>query len=281
MNLRQFFSTNQWWGKIIGCFLGYLMLRSPLGAFLGILIGNAFDRGLASHFSNMHASWYDEKRETVQKIFFEATFSVMGHVAKADGRVTENEIHMARQMMNELRLTREQKQLAKAYFKAGKATDFNLTQLLEQLQGACRHNPELLKLFMDMQYRYAQVDGLSVNKVRLLDTIFKTMGFAPLHQQYRFNEDFFSHNYEQKRSSQQQENRQQSGYGIAQAFAILEIDAAASKQEVKRAYRRMISKNHPDKLIAQGLPEEMIKLANDKTQKITKAYEDICDAKGW
>ncbi len=50
---------------------------------------------------------------------------------------------------------------------------------------------------------------------------------------------------------------------------------------MKRAYRRLISRNHPDKLIAQGLPEEMIKIANDKTQKITKAYEQICTSKGW
>ncbi|MGQ3892268.1 co-chaperone DjlA [Legionella sp. CNM-4043-24] len=280
MNLRQFFTTNQWWGKLIGCCLGYLMTRSPIGALVGILIGNAFDRGLANHFSQLHGSYYDEKRELVQKIFFEATFSVMGHVAKADGRVTENEIQMARQMMNELRLTREQKQLAKAYFSAGKAADFDLSGLLNLLQNACRNNPDLLKLFMDIQYRYAQVDGLSANKVRLLDTIFRTMGFAPLHQQYRYHEDF--HNtYERKQESQGQTNAQNTSYGLAQAYALLEVNPAASKQEVKRAWRKMISKNHPDKLIAQGLPEKMIKLANDKTQKITKAYEDICAAKGW
>lgn len=284
MNFRQFFTTNQWWGKLIGCFLGYIMMSSPVGALLGILIGNAFDRGLASHFSQLHGSYYDEKRETVQKIFFEATFSIMGHVAKADGRVTENEIQMARQMMSELRLTREQKQLAKSYFNTGKSPDFDLPHLLGLLQNACRHNPELLKLFMDIQYRYAQVDGLSVNKIRLLDTIFRTMGFAPLHQQYRFNEDF-NDAFEQKNGphahSSYQQTTNHTGYGLNQAFSLLEVDPSASKQEVKRAYRRMISKNHPDKLIAQGLPEKMIKLANDKTQKITRAYEDICSAKGW
>ncbi len=55
----------------------------------------------------------------------------------------------------------------------------------------------------------------------------------------------------------------------------------ASKQEVKKAYRRLLSRNHPDKLIAQGLPEAMIKVANEKTQKIMKAYELICRSKGW
>ena len=65
------------------------------------------------------------------------------------------------------------------------------------------------------------------------------------------------------------------------AYALIEVNPKSSKQEVKKAYRRLISRNHPDKLIAQGLPEEMIKIANEKTQKIMKAYELICKTKGW
>lgn len=278
MNLRQFFTSNHWYGKIIGCFLGYAMTHSPVGALFGLLIGNFFDRGLSAHFSQFNATWYDEKRETVQKIFFEATFTIMGHVAKADGRVSENEIQMARNMMSELHLSREQKQLAKGYFNTGKAADFDMTRLLTLLLNACRHNPDLLKLFMDIQYRYAQVDGLSSQKLQLLDTIFRTMGFAPLNQQYRYNEDFSGQRYS---GSSQGQQAGTTSHSLTQAYAILEIDPSASKQDVKRAYRRMISKNHPDKLIAQGLPEKMIKLANDKTQKITRAYEEICAVKGW
>ena len=65
------------------------------------------------------------------------------------------------------------------------------------------------------------------------------------------------------------------------AYAILEVSPTSSKQDVKRAYRRLMSKNHPDKLIAKGLPESMIKIANEKTQAISKAYEQICESKGW
>ncbi|STX52008.1 DNA binding protein DnaJ, heat shock protein [Legionella busanensis] len=296
MNFRHFFTTHAWWGKILGGFFGYL-IAGATGALFGILIGNLFDRGLVSHFSRPHWTYYDEKRKSVQKIFFQATFTVMGYVAKADGRVSENEIQMARQLMDEMRLGKEQQILAKRFFQQGKDSHFNLDTMLSTLRSVCRDNLELLKLFMDIQYRSAQVDGLTEKKVEVLDSVFIRLGFAPLRQQYRFYEDFHYRRNTRSQSSSHSSSRQQgSSYqgnrnynyqtasppnSLAQAYALLEISQSATKQEVKRAYRRLISKNHPDKLIAQGLPEEMIKMANDKTQKITKAYEQICTSKGW
>ncbi|MDP1602333.1 MAG: co-chaperone DjlA [Legionella sp.] len=283
MNFRQFFTTNTWWGKLLGCFFGYLMAGSA-GALLGILIGNFFDRGLANHFSRPYWSYHDEKREAVQKIFFEATFAIMGYIAKSDGRVSENEIQMARVMMDEMRLSRQHKTLAKHYFNEGKSPAYNIDRMLTLLKSSCYDNPDLLKVFMDIQYRSAQVDGLSAAKFQALDDIFKRLGFAPLHQQYRFYEDF---GFRRGSSSKQQSSGSSNNYSsvppnaLAQSYALLEVAQTATKQEVKRAYRRSISRNHPDKLIAQGLPEEMIKAANDRTQKITKAYEQICESKGW
>ena len=252
---------------------------------------------MLGHYSRPHWHYHTEKRQAVQKIFFEATFSIMGHIAKADGRVSEQEIHMAKILMNEMRLNREQKTLAKRFFNEGKAASFDLAGMLTSLQETCHDNPELLKLFMDIQYRAAQADGLSELKIQALDVVFKRMGFASLRDQYRFYEDFgFGNSSQQSSSSQsssQQSSNQRSSYNqgrstnqrqdttLAHAYSILELGQNASKQDVKRAYRRLISRNHPDKLIAQGLPEEMIKIATDKTQKITKAYEQICEYKGW
>jgi DnaJ like chaperone protein len=62
---------------------------------------------------------------------------------------------------------------------------------------------------------------------------------------------------------------------IADAYAILEIGSNSSDKEVKKAYRRMMSRHHPDKLVAKGLPEEMMKIATEKTQEIQAAYEII------
>ena len=300
MNFRDFFTINTWWGKILGAFFGY-MSGGAIGALFGILIGNFFDKGLASHFSNPHFLYHAEKRKTVQKIFFEATFSILGHIAKADGRVSEQEIRMAKVLMSEMRLNREQKDLAKRLFNEGKQNYFKLDAVLTQLQNACRDNRDLLKLFVDIQYRASQVDGLTTKKIQALDIIFARLGFAPLHQQYRFYEDFSYTSYHHYQQQQQQQQTQQKTHSqssssshqqhyykarpspntLDHAYALIEVNEKSSKHEVKQAYRRLLSRNHPDKLIAQGLPEEMIKLANDKTQKIMKAYELICKSKGW
>lgn len=283
--LRDYFLTHSWWGKILGGFFGYLIGRST-GAIFGILIGNFFDRGLVAHLSRPHWQYHAEKREIVQKIFFEATFTVMGHIAKADGRVSENEIEMARTLMKEMQLNTKQKSEAKRYFSHGKSPDFNLSRMLNLLLEHCKLNPELLKLFVDIQYRAAQIDGLSEKKIKALDIIFLGLGLAPLHRQYRFYQDFGHessrpHQRKQHQGHQSHKQRATNASTLDQAYALLELNANASQQEVKKAYRRLISRNHPDKLIAQGLPEQMIKMANEKTQNIRKAYEYICTSKGW
>lgn len=294
MNFRQFFIQNQWWGKLLGTFFGYL-IGGAAGALFGLLIGNFFDRALVEFFKRPYWYYHVEKRETAQKLFFEATFSVMGHIAKSDGYVTQREIDMAKQLMEELGLNRKQKIMAQNLFTVGKAANFDLQAQLQPLKEVCRDNPDLLKLFMDIQYRIAQTEGLTEKKIQVLDKVLFYLGFAPLRDQYRFYEDFAPQGSRYD-SSQQRANQRtysynrnrahQAGFSappdpLAQAYAILELKRDATKQEVKRAYRRSISRNHPDRLIAQGLPEEMIKIANDKTQKITKAYELICTSRGW
>ena len=62
---------------------------------------------------------------------------------------------------------------------------------------------------------------------------------------------------------------------LKEAYEILGIESSASTAELKKAYRRLMSQHHPDKLVAKGLPEEMMKMAKEKTQEIQGAYEVI------
>lgn len=284
MNLRNFFAHSNWWGKILGAFFGYL-IGGPAGALFGIIIGNFFDQALRDHL-HLPPYWHYHKKaqERAQQVFFQSTFAIMGYVAKADGRISEEEISIAKTLMIEMRLSTKQKNLAKHYFREGKAISFNLIEMLNEFEANCYNEPDLLKLFMDMQYRAAIAGGLSEAKIQVLDRIFKRLGFAPLRQQYRFYQDFSFESQTSHRSSSQR--KEQPTYhpppnNLTQAYALLEISIDASKQDVKRAYRRLVSKNHPDKLIAQGMSEQSIKIANDKTQRIRKAYEQICASKGW
>ena len=64
------------------------------------------------------------------------------------------------------------------------------------------------------------------------------------------------------------------------AYAVLGVEKDASDAEVKRAYRRLRSQHHPDKLVSKGLPEEMMKVATQKTYEIRQAYERVREARG-
>ncbi len=275
MDLRRFFTSQAWWGKVLCAFLGFLV-AGPVGAFFGVFIGNLFDRGLNEHFSNPLWRFHAEKNPDIKNIFFEATFSILGHISKSDGRVSELEIQMAKSLMHDMHLYKREQQSAQYYFNEGKKDGFNLNHMLDRLQKAAHNNPQLLQLFIDIQYRAAQLDGLSDKKFQIMNTILASLQRAPMHEQARFNEDFYYRSSNRHRSAEPSPVNT-----LAEACAILQVKPDSSKQDVKRAYRRLISKNHPDKLMAHGKSQEQIKQANEKTQTIRKAYEQICASKGW
>lgn len=289
-NLWKILTRYPWWGKLLGAFFGFLIAGS-IGALFGIFVGNFFDMAVVEHYKNPYWHYHQEKRESIQTIFFRTTFSIMGYIAKSDGRVSELEIQTAQHFMKEMRLNQSEKKMAQQFFNAGKDVSFDLNHLLTLFEQASFNNHELLILFIDIQYRAAKMGGFFEKKQDALDNIFLRFGFAPLRYQYRFYEDFGTHENTSQSSHQDSNQQQRNQYQgqttyrgfntLAQAYAILEITEESSKEEVRRAYRRLISKNHPDKLIAKKLPEEMIKAATDKTQKIRKAYEQICISKGW
>ena len=274
MDPRRFFIGMNWWGKLAGAFLGYLMAGS-IGSLVGIFIGNFFDYFLNHHFSRPHWYYHAEKRKEIQQLFFEATFSLLGLIAKADGRVSENEIDMTKTLMKEFGLNQAQKKMAIQYFNAGKAPGYHLERIMIKLKGALIDNPELIKLFIDIQYRAAKVDNFSLDKQKILNTVFAILGLSSLEQQYRFYEDFSSSSNHQSKPTTQRYNN------LDHAYAILNVSPTTSKSDIKRMYRKLMSKNHPDKLVSKGLPDQMIKIANEKTQAISKAYELICKSKGW
>ncbi len=289
MNLRQLFTNQPWWGKFIGAFFGYLV-AGPLGAFFGVLLGNVFDKGLMLHLQ--HQGIHDHLKHhatQTKQMFLHSTFTMMGYLAKADGRVSEQEIAMANQIMRELKLSAAQQQKARYFFNLGKQQDFNPNQELMKLLTTLQFNQPLLKLFVDIQFQAAQIDGLSAAKINALNNMLGALGFAPLQHQDQFTQQDTS-DFQQRASGYQQKSRANSNYTdhtlrstplLDAAYALLQITPTSSQQEVKKAYQRLMSRNHPDKLIAKKAPAAQIKLANEKTQNIRKAYELICSSKGW
>lgn len=281
MNIRRIFVLKSWWGKIIGAVFGFL-IGGPAGALLGILIGNFFDRGLAEHLSRPYSQYHSEKNPLVKEKFIYTVFSVMGHLAKADGRVSERELDFAKQLIKNLSLSHSQKIKAQQAFNEGKQPDFNLLKALLMFKAVVQDNKALLHLLITLEYQAAQIDEFSEKKFLAISQILHIFGFAPLYQQYQQSQQSQHSRYQSRYQSEYALGKNKnSSFSLREAYALLNIDPNANQHEVKRAYRRLMSRHHPDKLIAQGLPEDQIRKANELTQQIRKAYDQISASRGW
>ena len=261
-----------WLGKIIGAFIG-LWLAGPVGMLIGLAIGHVIDllrSGRLAWLSSGNAA-------ATQNAFFHATFSVMGHIAKADGQVSAHEIRMAENIMRQMQLTAKRRREAIDFFNEGKQAHFNLQATLTELYQACHWRRDLLVMFLEIQYQAAAADGnISHREQTILEGIATRLGFSPA-DLFMFTQGYqFGQQRRQQTGGQRTYTQSQTtGNYLDQAYQLLGITAEASDADVKRAYRRQMSKHHPDKLVSKGLPEEMIKLANERTQAIKSAYEEI------
>ena len=173
-----------WWGKLLGGTLGY-MLGGPLGAMLGVALGGNFDKGLG-----LSDQFESGAQERVQAAFFSATFSIMGHIAKSDGRVTEDNIRMARATMRQMRLNETQSKEAIRLFSEGKEADFNLDMALTELLQACHRNRNLLQMFVEIQTQAAFSSGTLGTKQENSDIFFLLLQpeLCPRHQRKNIHE---------------------------------------------------------------------------------------------
>lgn len=256
-----------WWGKALGGTFGFMM-GGPLGALVGVAFGHNFDKGLKSVMGGEGFKIGDQQR--VQAAFFTATFSVMGRIAKADGKVTPDEIRLAEAVMDQMGLTGDAKDSAKKLFAEGKSNDFPLDDVLIQFKKESHRRTNIIRAFLEIQIQAAYADGtmdpaeheLLLHMCEVLN--FPKASFDQLEQMIKAG--FTGAGGSRSRNTT---------LTLESAYAILGVDESTSDRDLKKAYRRLMSQHHPDKLVSKGLPEEMINAATEKTQKIKEAYEFI------
>ncbi len=268
------------------------------GAIVGFIIGELICR-LLERFGGALGIFNTQANQVrhLQNIFFTTTFKVIGYVAKSDGRVSEEEIRAARLIMQRMGLNEQQRQLAIQMFNQGKQINFDIDGALTQLAQSCQNNHALLQMFVEIQYQAATASlSQSEKKLQILQHISQRLGYKPF--AFAFDFGFGGTNTGQQyagaghTTGSSGRTYGQQGYyhssseevkfsALKNAYDLLGIKENATIDQIKHAYRVLMSQNHPDKLVSKGLPEEMIKMATEKTQNITKAYDLIRESRGF
>jgi len=247
---------------LIGGRLGLFLAGIP-GALAGAFIGGALARMLLTRL-------FARGLDAVRARFLESTFAVMGALCKADGRVTDDEIRVAERFFSRLALSREQRQTAQQAFRRGKADGFDLDAELAGLRAVAGRSPALLQFFVEVQLSAITADGVVHPEEHAL--------FVRIARELGMSEADLERLEAMLRGSTGAESGPDR---LEAAYATLGVDPETEDAEVKKAYRRMMSQHHPDKLAARGLPDSMRPVAEEKTREIRKAFETIREQRGY
>lgn len=256
-------------GKIVAGLLG-LFVGGPIGLVVGVVIGHLFDRGLRNAMLGGTASLAE-----LQQHFFRTTFLLMGYIAKSDGRVSEEEVAHTEQVFQQLGLQDEQRNDAILLFKEGTGADFDLETTVDNfLRAGGSHQvlkQTMLMFLIALAFADLHLDG---GERDALHRVGGLLGYnaQTIDELLRMATAQGSFHGGGATSS--------SAPSIEDAYAALGVSTDASDAQVKRAYRKLMSEHHPDKLMAQGVPEDMLKLATRKSQEIQAAYELIRKSRG-
>jgi DnaJ like chaperone protein len=262
----------KWHGKAFGTVVGGLA-GGPVGALCGAFIGHLFDAQTPAKSAPASAAYTSSV--TVQEAFFSATFQVMGHIAKADGYVSEDDIRAARAMMRELRLNDGEVQRAIELFTAGTQPEFPIDETLRSLFALCKERPDLRRMFIQIQLQAALWSGrIDPAARRVLARACETLDVSA----YELVQ--MEALLRLQRSSQRKDRAEHGTSRLKEAYEVLGVSSTATDVEVTKSYRRLMSQNHPDKLAAKGLPESMMKMAQEKTRQIRVAYDRVREARG-
>ena len=229
------------WGKVSGAGAGFLV-GGPVGALVGALAGHfIFDR---------------ESDPGI--VFTIAVIALAGKMAKADGMVSDAELEAFERVF---RVPDAEQANVRRIFNLARQDVAGYEAYAAQIAKLFVGNPALLEDVLDGLFEIAKADGvLHPGESQFLERVAEIFGFAP-NEFRRIRASHFAPE-------------------LTDPYVILGISYVAGEEEIKQTYRRLVRENHPDSLMARGVPEEFIKLANDKLAAINNAYDKIRAERG-
>ncbi|MBZ0104883.1 MAG: co-chaperone DjlA [Sulfuricella denitrificans] len=253
--------------KLIGALAGYYFFGF-FGAIAGYFLGSFVTRFLAYGMGGINPLNAAHR----QAVFLETVFVLMGKLAKADGHISQDEIAHVEQFMQSLGMSPEHRQQAILLFKKGAAPDFDTEPGLRQFMAVCGHTHSLRQMLLVYLIVMAVADGrIDSAEERVLTDVARQLGY----DQAAFtrmldmvlNQSHFT------------AGRAGSETALDDAYKALGVSKESSDQEVKRAYRKLMSQYHPDKLMGQGVPEDMIAVATEQSKEVQLAYDLIAKSR--
>ena len=274
-------------GAVIGGTIG-LILGGPLGAIAGAAFGgfisgnNRISFGEQQNFqgedrySNLYGSRMNRTQHN-QMTFFVGAFSMLAKIAAVDGGVSEKERHKVEEFMDrDLNLDPATKQSAFRIFDTAVNSNETFYQFANQFYREFRYQPQMLELMLDIMIRVAIEDnGISTEE--------ETLIIDGLHI-FRLDDSVYSRlrtKYTGNGYDSSQSRYGASGsYSTTAAYSVLGCNPSDSNDKIKKAYRKLVSEYHPDKIASKGLPEEFQKVAKQKFIEIQNAWDLIKKERG-
>ncbi|HND97211.1 MAG TPA: co-chaperone DjlA [Plasticicumulans sp.] len=283
-----------WWGKMVGGAFGF-MVGGPFGAMFGAAVGHNFDRNAARfaglHDGHGHGQGRHGSDAEAEQRFLIALFAGLGAVAKADGAVSAAELEAARAVIGHLRLDGLRREQAMRAFNDGKRADYPLDATLDAFAEVLPQRPELLRAFLEIQLATAWAIGEPHPRAReCVGSMAARLGVGrgqldALELMIRVQRGGFGGpgqgRQQHSGGHQHRQPARPATPPIDEDYRTLGLGRSATDEEVTRAYRRLLSRHHPDKLAAQGLDEAGMKRATERTHAIRSAYERIRSARGF
>lgn len=261
-----------WIGKVVGGVIGLLLLRHPLGLGLGVLAGHLYDVGALA----LRGS----PRQRVAQSFFDLLFGFVGALAKADGRVSEREIAATEQLMQRLRLDATQRREAVRRFNAGKTPGFDVERAIDELRVWCLGRRDHAYVLIDVLLDVVFADGAGSERQQLMRRLCVALG---VHEQEVAGLAAMKGHVWSARA------RTTSGSaapppppparGGPDPYAVLGVARDADERSVKRAWRKLMSEHHPDKL--GDVPAALRERAEQRARDINAAYERVKNERGF
>jgi len=248
--------------KLIAAILGFYFFGF-WGAVLGFFIGLSIDRTKAYGTGGMNPL----QNTLRQTVFIETVFIAMGKLAKADGHVSSEEISHVEEFMQKLNMTARHREQAIKLFKRGADSAFDILPTFQRFMSVCGNTRNLKEVLLVYLIVMAMADGEFHQAEEALLTEFA--GYLG------FGSEAFQQMVEMVLNQSQfgEEGGVTTHVALENAYKALGVTKDNSDAEIKRAYRKLMSQYHPDKLMGQGVPEDMIAMATKQAQEIQLAYD--------